>query len=101
MNNYGRRAIQQAISTATEELGYDQLRPRQKKVVEAFLEGRDVFVCLPTGSGKTLCYCILPKVFDLLRRSETDSNQSLVVVISPLISLMKDQVRSMQERNMR
>ena len=65
-------------------------------MVEHFLRGNDVFVSLPTGSGKSLCYCLLSKAFDLLR----DSNeQSISVVVSPLIALMKDQVRQMVHRN--
>ena len=51
-----------------------------------------MFVCLPTGSGKSLCYCLLPKVFDKLKPPCTHS--SIVAVVSPLISLMKDQVRA-------
>ena len=57
-----------------------------------------MFVSLPTGSGKSLCYCLLPSVFDALRVTE---GRSIVVIVSPLISLMKDQVRAMKERNMR
>lgn len=60
---------------------------------------RDVFVCLPTGSGKSLCYCILPYAFDELRSITGTEKRSIVLVVSPLIALMKDQVRSMVERN--
>ena len=62
------------------------------------MNGRDVFVCLPMGSGKSLCYCLLPKVFDNLKLC-THTDSSIVVVVSPLISLMKDQVRAMMEHN--
>ena len=51
---------------------------------------------LPTGRGKSLCYCLLPKAFDVLRKVR---NQSIVVVVSPLIALMKDQVRATSQRN--
>jgi len=47
--------IGSAISLATKKLGYLQLKPHQKVVVEAFLKGRDKFASLPTGSGKSLC----------------------------------------------
>ena len=63
-----------------------------------FVEGRDVFVSFPTGGGKSLCYSVLPLVFDNLRKT---AGQSLVIVVSPLIALMKDQVRALAERNVR
>ena len=87
--------MKKAISAATRHLGYKELRPLQEKVVEHFLAGRDVFVSLPTGSGKSLCYCILPKAFDILR----STMKSIAIIVSPLVSLMKDQVRNMRERD--
>ena len=51
-------------------LGYDNLRPLQVEVITAFVDGRNVFVSLPTGSGKSLCYSLLPPLFDLLRNVE-------------------------------
>ena len=56
--------------------------------VLSFLKGSDVFVSLPTGSGKSLCFALLPFVFDELY----GRNGSIAIVVSPLISLMKDQV---------
>ena len=73
---------------AAEELGFSELTPEQAVVVENFVRGRDVFVSLPTGSGKSLCYGVLPVLFDRLQRSD---RRAIVVVVSPLISLMKDQ----------
>ena len=87
-----------AISWATSELGYSALRPNQELVVRHFLRGSDVFVSLPTGSGKSLCYCLLPRAFDFLWQ-RTALRESIVIVVSPLISLMQDQVRAMIERN--
>ena len=57
-----------------------------------------MFVSLPTGSGKSLCYCLLSRAFDFLRQW-TALRESIVIVVSPLISLMQDQVRAMIERN--
>ena len=55
---YSKQAINYAISKATEELGYTELRPNQLAALRSFMNGRDMFVCLPTGSGKSLSYCL-------------------------------------------
>ena len=81
---YSKVAIDNAISKATKELGYNELRPNQLAAITSFVNGRDVFMCLPTGSGKSLCYCLLPTVFDKLKAC---TQSSIVVVVSPLISL--------------
>ena len=77
------------IRAAAASLGYPALKPEQEEAITQFLMGRDVFVALPTGYGKSLCYCCLPRVFDRVRSVE---EQSIVVVVSPLTALMKDQV---------
>ena len=77
-----------AVRTAVERLGCKKLRAKQLEVVTSFLKGRDVFAILPTGFGKSLCYACLPFAFDsLLGRKD-----SVVVVITPLTAIMKDQV---------
>ena len=87
--------FENAVSKAALEMGYTSLRQKQKDAVIGFIRRRDVFVSLPTGSGKSLCYAILPKVFDILRGR---SSRSIAIVISPLISLMKDQVHSLETK---
>ena len=80
---------QEAIITLTvKRMGYSTLKERQKQAIFSFVNGRDVFVVLPTGFGKSLCYGCLPLVFDTLRKHEG----SVVIVVSPLVALMKDQV---------
>ena len=49
------------------------------------MEGNDVFIALPTGSGKSLCYAVLPYAFDPIYQREG----SMVLVVSPLVALMK------------
>ena len=88
-------SISAAIFHAVQILGYEKLRESQEEAIRKFLEGNDVFVCIPTGSGKSLCYSLLPAAFDHLRNS---SSGSIVVVVSPLIALMKDQVSNMRDR---
>ncbi len=86
--------LQVILLSVVQKMGYDCATDDQTKVVEAFVFGKDVFVSLPTGSGKSLCYACLPHVFDALRCrvEETLIHHSIVVVVSPLSSLMQDQV---------
>ena len=98
MAHFTEAQIDRAIHKAAEKLEYSQLRPQQERAVKRFVEGHNVFVSLPTGSGKSLCYCILPATYDFLSGAD---GLLIVVVVSPLISLMKEQVRAMNERYMR
>jgi ATP-dependent DNA helicase RecQ len=66
--------------------GLDAFRPGQREAVQAALDGRDSLVVMPTGGGKSLCYQ-LPAL----------AGQGLVVVVSPLIALMADQLRRLKE----
>ena len=59
--------IEAAMTASVEALGYDKLTRNQNKVLRSFLSGSDVFASLPTGSGKSLCYWVLPGAFDILR----------------------------------
>ena len=85
------------VMDAGRRLGYE-MRPRQQEVVLTFLKGKDVFVSLPTGSGKSLCYWILPWTFDKIKGHLNPS--SMIVVISPLISLVRDQVNSLTKKGL-
>ena len=69
--------------------GYPAFRPGQERAVQAVLEGRDTLVILPTGGGKSLCFQVPALMLP-----------GLTVVISPLISLMKDQVDALAARNL-
>ncbi len=80
--------IESALRNICGGLGYSQLRDEQRKAVSSFIRGNNVFVVLPTGSGKTLCFATIPWLFDELYHREG----SIVIVVSPLTALMKDQV---------
>ena len=86
----GTPAIEEAVERACAELGYTTIKEKQKEVILNFVSGRDVFAALPTGYGKSLCYGCLPGVFDRIRSREG----SIVIVVSPLSALMKDQVET-------
>src|SRR5687767_7626755 len=66
--------------------GLDDFRPAQREVIEDVLAGRDVLCVMPTGAGKSLCYQLPAAV-----------QGGLTVVVSPLISLMEDQVQQMRD----
>ena len=85
--------IAEAVRKAGVSVGYDQLKDEQVNILCTFVEGRDVFVSLLTGFGKSLCYMLLPLVFDYLA-VESGGGKAIVVVTSPLIALMEDQVAS-------
>jgi len=78
-------ALPKIIDEVRRYWGYGQLRPLQEEAIRAGLEQQDSLVVLPTGGGKSLCYQVPP-----LLSGRTD------IVISPLISLMKDQVDGLQ-----
>ena len=58
------------LSTAAGSLGYSKLKPEREQAIASFVSGNDVFVALPTGYSKSLCFALLPCVFDLLRGIE-------------------------------
>ena len=69
--------------------GYDDLRPSQREIVTALLQGQDSLAIMATGGGKSICFQ-LPAIL----------NEGLTLVISPLLALMEDQVRDLKSRNL-
>ena len=77
--------MQTVLDTLKKHFGYSEFHPMQEDIIKDVLDNKDVFVLMPTGSGKSLCYQ-LPAVI----------KKGITVVISPLIALMKDQVDSLR-----
>ena len=80
MNN-----INEPISILKKYYGYDDFREGQESVINTILEGNDCLAIMPTGAGKSICYQIPALMFD-----------GITIVISPLISLMQDQVKALK-----
>jgi len=89
MSELGSEQLDAARNILRASFGYDDFRPGQAAAVESVLSGRDTMVILPTGGGKSLCYQVPALLLD-----------GLTVVVSPLISLMKDQVDALTARGL-
>src|SRR5216117_3554572 len=74
------------LDTISKHWGYDSFRPLQAEAMAAVLDRRDSLVVMPTGGGKSLCY-----------QAPALLQDAVTVVVSPLISLMKDQVDGLRE----
>ncbi|MBJ6801149.1 DNA helicase RecQ [Geomonas propionica] len=74
------------IQILNEVFGFNSFRPRQQEIVETVISGKDAFVLMPTGGGKSLCYQVPALCLP-----------GTALIVSPLISLMKDQVDALRE----
>lgn len=70
-----------------DKFGFSSFKPGQKEVIEHLLEKHDTLAVLPTGTGKSLCYQMVGQLV-----------QGTVIIVSPLLSLMEDQVIQLQKK---
>ena len=82
-----RNTIRRLLNTV---FGLEQLRDGQQRVIDSVLDGKDTLAIMPTGSGKSLCYQIPARILE-----------GMTIVVSPLISLMKDQLEKLGEMGIR
>ena len=88
------------------DLDIEKLRDGQRRAINSFVQGRDTFVVLPTGYGKSVVYQAAPFIEDFRKhRSECPctsddhvQHRSIAIVISPLVALMSDQVKKLRQR---
>jgi len=76
----------QAATLLRDVFGFDGYRPGQEEIVDAVIAGKNTLAIMPTGGGKSLCFQLPALV-----------RSGVTVVISPLIALMRDQVRGLRE----
>lgn len=82
----GRAAMEEVLKALNQYFGYTEFRSGQAELIQAQLAGRDVFGIMPTGGGKSVCYQIPALLME-----------GITLVVSPLISLMKDQVMALKD----
>ena len=90
------RTLDHALTLAAKHVRFT-LSEQQIKAVQSFVQGNDVFVNLPTGTGKSICFWVLPTMYNALNHKPN----SFIVVVSPLTALIQDQVKSMGKKGIK
>ncbi|MCM4157447.1 ATP-dependent DNA helicase RecQ [Gramella sp. AN32] len=80
----------EALEILNKYWGFNNFRPQQEEVIQSILEGKDSLTLFPTGGGKSLCFQVPSMILD-----------GICIVVSPLISLMEDQVQNLQQKNIK
>lgn len=87
-------SLDEVVDSCASRLGISKLKKQQHEAIVSVLAGKDVFVSLPTGFGKSVIYNIIPICLKRL----FPSLDPFVLIISPLISLMEDQISNLKDK---
>ena len=90
--------FESSLEAVLPKFGVAELREQQKLALLHLISGKDVFVNLPTGFGKSLIYQLAPSVVEEMSRLGGKIRSAIILVISPLVSLMKDQVQCLERK---
>jgi ATP-dependent DNA helicase RecQ len=91
--------IDDAILQSVAKLCYPSIRPHQRDILTKMLSGQDCLFVAPTGSGKSLIFEAIPHCLSYIKQRKGEENiSSLIIVVSPLISLMKLQAKDLRKR---
>jgi superfamily II DNA helicase RecQ len=90
--------FEEPIQYSLQQLGYESIRPQQRDIVAQMLSGVDCLLVASTGFGKSYCFQAIPLATEYIKKERNEDPRSVVLVISPLISLMKMQARKLQEK---
>ena len=90
-----------ALCYAAERLGLPSLNEKQKEAVRTFVTGKDVFVSLPIGFGKSICFQSVPFVLDYLGSSESNEveDKHIALVVEPTAAIMHRQVSMLEAKS--
>ena len=91
----GEDDLQQALDYAAQKLRMERLNEKQVEAVTAFIGGKDVFVSLPTGYGKSVCFQSVPFALDYIR-GWTD--KCTAIIVEPTAAVMRDQVFALKSK---
>ena len=91
------------VKKALEKLDYSELRLNQRLVIENNIAGKDVLFCSPLGNGKSLTFRAAHFIFKefIFKGLSSNNNPCVAIVVSPLTSLMKTQVKNLQAKGMK